>query len=189
MISEETRKKMSESAKKRAAKGILPNNTGKAPWNKGKKAADDPRIAEYALKQKGQKRKGNYVAQYHWKGEGNPWYGKNRSGELSPRYQEHRHSREYWDFYNKVVWESEKTYVKHKQDINPEDHPRTLCGIEGGYQLDHIISIDYGWKNNMTIEELSCKENLQMLEWKENRLKSNKLVDCLTEIIVDCEIK
>lgn len=176
MISEETRKKMSESAKRRAARGILPNNTGKIPWNKGKNAEEDARITAYAEKQKGQKRQGNYVAQYHWKGEGNPWYGKLRSGELSPRYQEHRHTREYWDFYNRVVWASEKTYVQHKSDINPNNYPRTLCGIEGGYQLDHIISIDYGWKNGMTVDELSRKENLQMLEWKENRAKSNKVL-------------
>lgn len=175
-ISEETRKKMSESAKKRAARGIIPNNKGKKPWNHGKTAKDDSRVASYADKQKGQKRTGNYKRPCRWQGVDNPWYGKPRTGKLSPRYQEHRHTREYWDFYNKVIWSSEKTYIEYKNDINPNDYPRTLCGVEGGYQLDHIISIDYGWKNNMTIEELSCKENLQMLEWKINRSKSNKMI-------------
>jgi hypothetical protein len=176
MISEETRRKMSESAKKRVARGVLPNNKGKTPWNKGKTADEDPRIAAYAEKQTGQKREGNYVSSTHWKGEGNPWYGKPRNGPLHPCYQEHRHSREYWDFYNKVVWATEKTYVDHKEDINPDNHPRTLAGVDGGYQLDHIVSIDYGWKNKMTVEELSCKENLQMLSWQDNRNKSNKVI-------------
>ena len=175
-ISEETRKKMSESAKKRAARGIMPNNKGKKPWNYGKTSKDDSRVASYADKQKGQKRTGGYKPQYHWQGEGNPWFGKKRDGKKSPRWSEHRHSREYWDFYNKVVWLSEKTYTQYKNEINPNDYPRTLCGVDNGYQLDHIISIDFGWKNNMTIEELSSKENLQMLSWCENRKKSNKVL-------------
>jgi hypothetical protein len=79
-ISEETRKKMSESAKRRAAKGILPNNKGKIPWNKGLCAETDERVASYAEKQKGQKRSGNWSPQYHWQGEGNPWFGKSRKG-------------------------------------------------------------------------------------------------------------
>jgi len=174
MITNETRRKMSESAKKRVARGILPDNTGKSPWNKGKTAADDKRIGEYANKQKGQKRTGNYFSPIRWKGKDNPWYGKQRKGSDSPRWVEHRHSREYKDFYNSVIWESEKTYIKYKNEINPYDHPRTLCGVPGGYQLDHIKSIDFGWKNGLTIEELSCKENLQMLLWEENIKKSNK---------------
>lgn len=175
MISEETRKKMSEAAKKRAARGILPNNAGKTPWNKGKTAKDDKRIAQYAEKQTGQKRTGKYDSHTRWSGEGNPWYGKERSGELSPRWREERHSREYWDYYNKVVWASEKTYAQNKDLINPQDLPRTLCGVEGGYQLDHIVPIDYGWKNKLTVEEMSCKDNLRMLLWQDNRQKSNKL--------------
>ena len=47
-ISEETRKKMSEAAKKRAARGILPDNKGKVPWNKGKPAL--PHVIEAVKK-------------------------------------------------------------------------------------------------------------------------------------------
>lgn len=174
MISKETRKKMSEAAKKRAARGILPDNKGKAPWNKGLTAVTDARVESYSKAQKGQKRQGNYVSNGCWVGEGNPWYGKNRSGKNHPRYQPHRHEREYWDFYRKVVRESEKTYAKYIDEINPQGYPRTLCGVEGGYQLDHIKSIDSGWKNKLTVEELSAKENLRIIPWKENRMKGNK---------------
>jgi hypothetical protein len=47
-------------------------------------------------------------------------------------------------------------------------HKRTLSGIDGGYQLDHIISIKFGFDNNISPEALSEKSNLRMLPWKKN---------------------
>lgn len=148
----------------------------RTPWNKGKTADTDDRIKGYADKQRGQKREGNYQPQYHWRGEGNPWYGKPRAGELSPRYDETIHSREYQNYYNSVLWFSEKTYKANKDIINPNNHTRTLCGVENGYQLDHIIPITEGWKQGKSVEEMSHLTNLRIIPWKENLLKSNKLV-------------
>jgi hypothetical protein len=174
VYSEETIEKMSNSKK-----GFTPWNKGlkiNYTWNSGLTYETDERVRKYVDKQKGQKRKGNYKQTNSWKGEKNPWFGKKRNSDLSPRYNPERHTREYWNFYNKVVWASEMTYLKYKDEINPNNYPRTLCGVEGGYQLDHKIPIDYGWKNKMTIEEMSCKENLQIISWQENRKKSNKIL-------------
>lgn len=175
VISENTRLKMSESAKKRVARGILPNNKGKSPWNKGKTAKTDNRIAKYANSQKGQIRTGNWDSHTRWIGNKNPWYGKSRAGDKSPRYNKTIHSRKYKNYYNKVLWETEKNYILNIDKINPKNHPRTLCGISGGWQLDHIYPISEGFKNNKSVEEIAAVSNLRIIPWKENLTKSNKI--------------
>ena len=51
---------------------------------------------------------------------------------------------------------------------------KTLCGVEGGWQLDHIISIKYGFENNIDPVIISSIENLQMLPWLDNVKKGSK---------------
>ncbi len=190
MISDETRRKMSESAKKRVARGILPDNTGKSPWNKGLTADSHDSIAKYQKSQTGQKRQGNYISSDRWKGENNPWYGKNRSGSNHPSYNPDRRNRKFKSYLSKVRVLTERTYIKHMNEINPNNYPRTLSGVEGGYQLDHKISIIYGWNNSIQPEILASKDNLQMLEWKENRIKYGHVdAACLTELMAELEFK
>lgn len=173
IYSEETLKKMSL-----AKENFIPWNKNKiteiSPWNKGLTKESDDRIKIYSEKQKGQKRKGNYSSPDKWKGEENPWFGKNRSKENHPRYKGETYNREYKDYCNKVMWLTEKTYIENLSEINPNNYPRTLCGVDGGYQLDHIYSIKKGFDNKIPAEEISKKENLQMLSWKENREKWSK---------------
>lgn len=69
---------------------------------------------------------------------------------------------------NKVYRLTEKTYVEYKHIINPNNYPRTLCGIEGGYQLDHIKSIKKCYNEGLTPEQASVNENLQLIPWKDN---------------------
>lgn len=64
------------------------------------------------------------------------------------------------------------TYEKYKNEINPYGHKRTLCGVENGYQLDHIIPIKFGFENNIPPEVLAEKNNLRMLPWKENLMRN-----------------
>lgn len=155
-VSEETRRKMSESAKLRVAKGILPDNTGKEPWNKGLTVDTDHRVGAYVEKQRGQLREGNYVS-----GEDHPnWCNKKT---------------EYAQYCYAVHRLSESTYTKYKHIINPNDYKRTKAGIDGGYQLDHIVPIHYGFTNNIAPEELAKLENLQMLPWELNRNKGHKV--------------
>lgn len=84
---------------------------------------------------------------------------------------------QYNDYKNKARRLTEKTYAIHKDKINPNNYPRTLCGVDGGYQLDHIISVVDCYKNGISIEECASLENLQMLSWIDNlgkRTNDNK---------------
>lgn len=61
-----------------------------------------------------------------------------------------------------------------KQDISileNYDKLRGLCGVEGAYQLDHIISKKYGFHNKITPEQIGCISNLRFIPWEENRKK------------------
>jgi len=169
--SEETKLRKSIAAKKRDNF----NYKGRTPWNKGKSASDDLRILSYTTKQMGQKRTGNYdTSQTRWKDKGNPWYGKDRSKDKSPRYKGEYHKREYRDYRNRVSWLTENTYVKNMKTINPNNYPRTLSGVKGGYQLDHILSVAKGFFDKISPNAIAKAENLQMLPWIENVRKGSK---------------
>jgi 5-methylcytosine-specific restriction endonuclease McrA len=64
------------------------------------------------------------------------------------------------------------TYTENIDIINPNRYTRTLCGIEGGWQLDHIIPIKECYEKGMTPEEASSISNLRMLPWKENLMRN-----------------
>tara|TARA_B110000908_G_C10033386_1_gene348465 strand:- start:73 stop:651 length:579 start_codon:yes stop_codon:yes gene_type:complete len=63
---------------------------------------------------------------------------------------------------------TEKVYIANLDIINPNSYTRTRCGVEDGYQLDHIVPVKFGFANNIPIEEMSRVENLRMLPWKQN---------------------
>ena len=88
------------------------------------------------------------------------------------RKQSNPNTPEYKKYSGKVHRLTKKTYEIYKEEINPDDHPRTVCGVEGGYQLDHIITIKFGFENNIPPEVLAEKENLRMLPWKENLMRN-----------------
>ncbi len=75
---------------------------------------------------------------------------------------------EYRRYSNRVHVLTRKIYEEHHTEINPNNYPRGLAGQAGIYHLDHIVSIRYGFDNNIPPEEIAVKENLQMLPWKEN---------------------
>ena len=81
----------------------------------------------------------------------------------------------YKRYAGKVHRLSQKTYIKYKHEINPNDYIRTLCGVENGYQLDHIIPVREGFERGISPEEMSKKENLRMLPWKENLTRHKKV--------------
>ena len=72
---------------------------------------------------------------------------------------------------NEVRKITEENYNKYKEQINPNNHPRTLCGIENGYQLDHRVSIKWGFLHGVNPKVIGNVDNLQMLPWKENLTK------------------
>jgi len=81
---------------------------------------------------------------------------------------------EFKRYSSKVHNESDRVYKKHINEINPNSHPRTLCGVVGGYQLDHKFAVKDAFLSGWTVEQCSAKENLQMLPWLENNLKAKK---------------
>lgn len=82
--------------------------------------------------------------------------------ETTPEYRKYR---------NIVGKLSEKNYVKHFNYINPNNYPRTLAGVDGGYQLDHIKPIKECFDEGIDPEIASSVDNLRMLPWKENIMR------------------
>lgn len=114
-------------------------NTSRTPWNKGKK--------------------GEQVA---W----NRGHRKQESLDIISRddlvYSNFKKYR------NRVATRTKKTYQQFKEEINPNNLFLGKCGIDGANQIDHIISVREGFEKGMSIEEISSKENLQILPWLEN---------------------
>lgn len=93
-----------------------------------------------------------------------------RTGSKNPNWKSD--TPEFKRFSNKVHRLTKETYEANIDTINPNRHVRTRCGVAGGYQLDHIVSIRIGFDSGMKAEELAVKENLQMIPWLDNLKKS-----------------
>lgn len=85
--------------------------------------------------------------------------------------------KEYTRYARKVHHLSHKTYLQNIDTINPLGYPRTLCGVEGGWQLDHIIPIKECFEKGLSIEEASAISNLRMLPWKNNLMRQYVIQD------------
>ena len=74
-------------------------------------------------------------------------------------------------FYKREVWR-----LTYQQPLDTLDNweLRGRCGVEGAYQLDHIKSINWGWENGIPPEVIAEWDNLRMIPWKTNLLKSSK---------------
>lgn len=81
---------------------------------------------------------------------------------------------EYTRYKNLVHRLSEKVYQENKHIINPNDYPRTLAGVDGGWQLDHIIEVRFGFDNDIPAEVLCEVDNLRMLPWQKNLARNKK---------------
>lgn len=92
-------------------------------------------------------------------------------GENHPRWNPNK--KEFRAYANKIRWLTELTYRENVNEINPNNYPRTLCGVDGGYQLDHIVSVKTGFVENIDPEDIAALNNLQMLSWEENRAKAH----------------
>ena len=71
-----------------------------------------------------------------------------------------------------VDYLTKQTYKKYKKYINPQNFKR---GSKPGlYHIDHKYSVYEGFKNCIPCEVISCRFNLQMLEYGINLNKSTK---------------
>lgn len=67
---------------------------------------------------------------------------------------------------------SEEVYKANKALINPKNLKRGRNGTKGTVQLDHIISIEFGYLYNIPVEVISDVSNLQIISWEENSSKN-----------------
>lgn len=81
--------------------------------------------------------------------------------------------KEYEIYSRKVRFLTETNYAKYKEILNPNNYPRTLCGVVGGYQLDHIVSVRECFDSGISIEDCAKIDNLQIIPWQKN-LKKRK---------------
>ena len=72
---------------------------------------------------------------------------------------------------SEFCWKYTITYEQNKEIINPNNYPRTLCGVKGGWQLDHIITVKECFEKGILPEDASSLNNLRMLPWKENLMR------------------
>jgi 5-methylcytosine-specific restriction endonuclease McrA len=49
------------------------------------------------------------------------------------------------------------------------------CGVDGALQIDHIVPLTECYRLGLSPEEASHPSNLQILHWKENLRKSNRV--------------
>lgn len=90
-------------------------------------------------------------------------------GPKHPRWNPNKKA--FAEYAHKVRRITEETYKQNINLINPDNLPRTLCGVEGGYQLDHKISIKWGFLHSVNPKIIGNISNLQMIPWIENRKK------------------
>jgi len=76
-------------------------------------------------------------------------------------------------FYYREVWK-----ITNQQNISILHNfdKRGNSGNNDNYQLDHIYPISLGFINNISPKIIGNILNLQMIPWKSNRKKSNKLI-------------
>lgn len=78
---------------------------------------------------------------------------------------------EYKKYARQVHGLSQKIYEEYKDVINPNNYPRTLCGVENGWQLDHITPIKECFEKGLSPQEAAQVSNLRMLPWKDNLMR------------------
>jgi hypothetical protein len=81
------------------------------------------------------------------------------------------------DLNNRKKYYREVRKITRQQDVSVlenYDKMRGLCGVDGAYQLDHIIPVSTGYEKRIPAEKMGHISNLQIIPWKENLLKSNK---------------
>jgi len=74
-----------------------------------------------------------------------------------------------WKIYRRTVYNmTEKVYRKHIGEINPDGLPRSK------YNLDHIYSVQEGFRQNIPPYIISNINNLRMLDRKQNIIKRDR---------------
>ena len=92
--------------------------------------------------------------------------------EIGSRVIRNPNIKEYTKYARKVHGLSHKIYEQNKEIINPNNYSRTLCGVDGGNQLDHITPIKECFNKGISAEEAADLKNLRILPWKDNLMRN-----------------
>lgn len=95
-------------------------------------------------------------------------------GKGSRPYQVKEHTPEFTKYKRLVHSLSQETYNNNIDIINPNRYPRTICGVDSGWQLDHIKTILECYNQGISPQEASSIENLRMLPWQDNLMRNFK---------------
>lgn len=96
----------------------------------------------------------------------------NQSGELHPRWNPNKSEQKL--YYSKVMSLTKKNKSIYEKWENY--NKIGLAGVDGAYQLDHIIPIKFGFDNKIDPSIIADISNLQLLPWKHNNQKRNNYV-------------
>lgn len=85
-----------------------------------------------------------------------------------------------WEKYKFLVWES-----TNRNDLTLLENyeKRGLAGVDGGYQLDHKVSIKFGFDNNIEPDIIGNINNIEFIPWEENLSKGSGCSITLEELI------
>lgn len=67
------------------------------------------------------------------------------------------------------------SYKTNKVTINPTDLPFGRAGVEGSYQLDHIVPVRWCFEHYVPPKLVGDAKNLQILDWRSNLISKDKL--------------
>ena len=93
-------------------------------------------------------------------------WGFGKSGENHPRWNPNKNDLQLY-----------RNEVRHYTENQPLhllenfDKPRGLCGVDGAYQLDHKVSIKYGFEHKIPARVIGDLSNLRFIPWQENNQK------------------
>jgi hypothetical protein len=91
---------------------------------------------------------------------------KSRVGEKHPRWNKNKTEfKKYKSDVHRITSQQDISLLEHS------DKPRGRCGVDGAFQLDHIVSVKRGFDENIPAEVIGSIDNLQLLPWKQNRDK------------------
>lgn len=88
---------------------------------------------------------------------------------------------EYKNYQYKVISYTRANFKNEVENLENFSR-RGLAGVPGAYQIDHKVSILYGFENNINPEIIGHIENLEMIPWESNRAKSNLNSISITEL-------
>lgn len=80
-------------------------------------------------------------------------------------------------YYKKCREITRLTYKQNENLLNPNNYKLGRAGVDGAYQVDHIISVNYGFINKLNPEIIGGIENLRVVPWRVNAVKNKYLED------------